>query len=247
MVRLTIVTHFLIAFGLVSSSTIPASKRNLTNAERLARGLPPNSPERMFNATTAHAAPAKRSDSSQQAYMVAQPYQPTRKRSPAPYNTKSYVFYNTDDQIFSLTTDKTLATLFTLPTTGAGQWVTFFNPVTNNVAYICSSVWSGGYTMKPGANGGSTSTIMYSCPLTPKVSNPYGNLRQQPIWSVPQQFPGDVNTIFYNSDNTITYFPPFWGYSAYGHPYMFGTALSSSDLASADNFGRVTVQWVTSI
>ncbi|EIW68309.1 hypothetical protein TREMEDRAFT_63482 [Tremella mesenterica DSM 1558] len=184
MFKLATFFYSLMLAGAASAISLPVKGRGegMTNADRLKRGLPLRSLTSPYNASRVNAAPAKRSDANQIAYLQAVPPE-ARKRSP--YTQTSYLFYDRDAGIFRLTTDQTQASPFIVPEYGVEEYLYYQRDDT--VYPLCSSTWSGGEAnnMETDNPGGSTAIVFTLCGSTRPVDQSYGTNTQTPIWTIP--------------------------------------------------------------
>ncbi|RXK42382.1 hypothetical protein M231_00372 [Tremella mesenterica] len=247
MFKLATFFYSLMLAGAASAISLPVKGRGegMTNADRLKRGLPLRSLTSPYNASRVNAAPAKRSDANQIAYLQAVPPE-ARKRSP--YTQTSYLFYDRDAGIFRLTTDQTQASPFIVPEYGVEEYLYYQRDDT--VYPLCSSTWSGGEAnnMETDNPGGSTAIVFTLCGSTRPVDQSYGTNTQTPIWTIPPRdfWPAPAGFTYHNADESKTQLNYFFAFIEYGLQYVLGGAIGGNDIG-ADSYSQINLRFIASL
>ncbi|EIW67399.1 hypothetical protein M231_02456 [Tremella mesenterica] len=234
----TIAFGFLLAQGALAKvlprhvqTRTSGGARELTNAERFARGLPPKKVSRLFNATATHAAPAKRSGLGNVGYIQA---------IPSAGGASMYAYLSGSN--FQLTTDSSQATQFTWAVAGNEVPIYF----ADGAEYMCTQHWSGPdngqYNMESGAPA--ASVVFGGCPLSDgpqTTTDAHTASYQLPSWDIPSFPPDRLFMDFFNYDGTTTYNMFFFSFDSAGTTGLLGSAISIAGFANAQNVQRVTL------
>ncbi|EIW68308.1 hypothetical protein M231_00373 [Tremella mesenterica] len=251
MYNLFTLLYILVLSHLVSTVAIPVNEpiAKLSNADRLKRGLPIASPMVPFNATRAQAALAKRSTAPQIAYLQGTPTEAGRKRAGTPYETTSYMYYDSASGLFRLTTTTSMASPVIVTTYGTQQLL--YYQVGSSMYPICASTWKQGdaNNMEADQSGGSASFVLSLCPNPQTVAQAYGSNTQQPIWTIPplNTWPAPAGFTYYNADMTTTQASSFFAFDEYAYTYLLGGALSGSDFGANSYVPLMSLQFIAQL
>ncbi|RXK42379.1 hypothetical protein M231_00369 [Tremella mesenterica] len=191
---LLIQVYVLLFFSVVCTEVVNAGKVN-TNSQRLQRGLPPRAPVRRYNATSTRHAPARRS-APVVGYMQASPVSASKRNFPeragTPYDTISYVGYDSTKGWLQLSTDPTSAASFHF-TNGAGTeqdvqlWVSDAQH-----GYAVSGIWHWLGGTERNMNSDTYLSIVFTSGSQKTPSQSYGSFSQSAIWTTPSSWPQTV-------------------------------------------------------
>ncbi|EIW68387.1 hypothetical protein TREMEDRAFT_63556 [Tremella mesenterica DSM 1558] len=225
-------------------------EKPLTNAERFKRGLKPNTPRKLYNATATRPALARRSPMVYSGYVRSVPA--TTGTNGSPFDTVSYLYYSPEEDAFRLSTDPTQADLFQWYGAGIEQYL--YANHGGTVYQVCAHVISQGtgVNMYGSATGGYTTANFASCPIayqSQSESEAYGAYYQAPIWGMnPAEASGqELVSWFFNSDQSITAFSLFWVFSNNFYSQALGLALDGSEFPGETNYASIDLYLISTL
>ncbi|EIW68388.1 hypothetical protein M231_00290 [Tremella mesenterica] len=253
---LSVLNLLLCLIGMVNIVSAGGPSRiDLSNGERMKRGLPVKTPRKLYNATATSAHLARRSAAPFTGYLVATPQNNGGLKKRTPYDQTSYLYYDTDYGFLRLSTIASDASLFVWTTAGTEQYLGVSDDGDSTSDFgVCASVITigSGVNMEPNAPGGPTSAIFSQCPtaydnLTPSQASGQGI--QGPIFDTPSSLPAIFSAWFLNQDDTITTDALYWVFDTPYYTDALGMALSASDFEPVDavQTEQITLEYVASL